>query len=139
MIDPPEGLTIRFDGKSPVFTTLRGPLEQVLRNLIGNAVHHHDRDQGEIVVSALDRGEFWEWAVRDDGPGISQEARASILDVARAPDASDSLTGSGMGLPLVQRIVQGLGGRLEFGASGDRGAEIRFTWPKQIAQEAQPE
>jgi PAS domain S-box-containing protein len=134
MLDPPEGFAITFEGEAPTIETLRGPLEQVLRNLIGNAVKHHDRDQGTITVSALDQGSFWELAVHDDGPGITEEDHARVFDTARLPEERQGLEVSGMGLPLVQRIVEGFGGEVRVDPRSGRGTTFRFTWPKQIRE-----
>lgn len=136
ILDPPEGFAIITEGEMPVLETLRGPLEQVLRNLIGNAIKHHDRPEGTIVVSAHDRGNFWELTVNDDGPGITEEEYARIFEVSRQPSARQGLEGSGMGLPLVQRIVEDFGGEVGVDREGGRGTRFRFTWPKQVREEA---
>ena len=136
MLDSPEGFEIKFEGDAPIFHTLRGPLEQVLRNLVGNAVKHHDRDQGQIVVSASDKGDFWEITVQDDGPGITEGDYLHIFDRDRQPQARQGLKGSGMGLPLVQRVVEGFGGRVEVDRPGGRGTTIHFTWPKMMPEGA---
>jgi len=135
ILDPPEGFRVTTEGEMPVFETLRGPLEQVLRNLIGNAVKHHDRSEGTIIVSARDQGEFWELAVHDDGPGITEEAYARFLDIDRRLEIQRSLESSGMGLPLVQRIVADFGGEVRVDSGAGRGTTSRFTWPKQIQTE----
>jgi len=138
MIDPPDGFEITFEGEPPVFKTLRGPLEQVTRNLIGNAVKHHDRDQGNIVVTALDRGDFWELTVHDDGPGITPENFDRISHSSHQNEAHRELGGSGMGLPIVQRLVESFGGEVQITPEEGRGTTIHFTWPKQIGEKLSP-
>lgn len=136
MLDFPQGFEIKFEGDAPTIRTLSGPLEQVVRNLVGNAVKHHDRDQGEIVVSASDQGDFWKITVRDDGPGIAEGDFDRVFDRDRQQQARESLEGSGMGLPLVQRVVEGFGGRVEVDRPAGRGTTIHFTWPKLMPEEA---
>jgi len=135
MLDPPAGFEITFEGDPPVFETLRGPLEQVLRNLIDNAVKHHHQDRGKIVVSALDRGDFWELTIHDDGPGITADDYALVLESSNQTEDSRSPQASGMGLPIVQRIVEGFGGEVRLDPGKGRGTRIHFTWPKQIGEE----
>ena len=48
----------------------RMPIQQVLYNLIANAIKHHHKPSGRIEVSVEDRGEMYRFTVRDDGPGI---------------------------------------------------------------------
>lgn len=134
MIDPPSGFTIRFEGESPVFQTLRGPLEQVLRNLVGNAVKHHDKPEGEVIVTAADHGSFWEFSIRDDGPGMSDRAYGQIFDADRDLDSDQGHEVPGMGLPIVQRLVEGFGGQVTIDRGADRGTTTHFTWPKTLPE-----
>ncbi len=136
MLDSPADFEIDFEGEDLVFETLRGPLEQVLRNLVGNAVKHHDRDTGKVVISAREEGEFWEFSVHDDGPGMTDEAYARTFDVERQTEAAEGLNVSGMGLPIVQRIVEGFGGEMRIERGEERGTTTRFTWPKKIREDS---
>ena len=52
MVAPPEGFDVRVEGDFPVVVTPRAPLALVLRNLVGNAIKHHDRPDGRVTVSA---------------------------------------------------------------------------------------
>lgn len=136
MLDAPEEIKISFEGEVPIFETYRGPLEQVLRNLVGNALKHHDRAEGVIVVSARDQGDYWELTVQDDGPGMTDETYARIFDVDRQLEAPQGFEVSGMGLPIVQRIVEGFGGKVKIDRGEGRGTTSRFTWPKQMREDS---
>ncbi len=133
LLDPPDGMVVDVDGSMPVFRTVRGPLEQVLRNLIGNAIKHHDRDEGTILVSSRDLGDSWEFAVTDDGPGIAEEDRKRVFGVFQQV-LRERLEGSGIGLSVVNRIVEAFGSRVELDAANGRGATFRFGWPKRIEE-----
>lgn len=132
MLDTPEGFEITFEGEVPIFETYRGPLEQVLRNLISNAVKHHDRAKGAIAIRARDQEDFWELAVQDDGPGMTDEAYAHFFDADRQLEAPQRLEISGMGLQIVQRIVEDFGGEVKIDRGEGRGTTSRFTWPKKM-------
>ena len=56
----------------PTLQALKVPIEIVLRNLIGNALKHHDRADGRLEISGRDLGDRVEFIVVDDGPGIAQ-------------------------------------------------------------------
>ena len=128
----PRGMAVSTGPRMPVLWTARVPLELVLRNLIGNAAKHHDRDHGEIHVEASDRGRYHAFEVRDDGPGIPPEFHERIFGIFQTLKPRDAVEGSGMGLALVKRAVEVKGGGISISSdpSCGRGTTFRFTWPK---------
>lgn len=137
LLGPPPGIVVRTEGPMPVFATARSPLEQVLRNLIGNAVSHHDRSQGEVVVSAGERATMWEFAVADDGPGIPAEQQERVFSMFHRLRPDDTV-GTGIGLALVKKIVERMGGRVWVEPNPGRGSVFRFTWPRRLEPAAEP-
>jgi len=135
LLDPPQGFRVRAEGELPRFATARAPLEMTLRNLIGNAIKHHDRGHGQVTVSARDAGDFWEFEVVDDGPGIPADQREKVFQMFHKLRSRDRVEGSGMGLALVKKIVEGLGGRIGLRPAPRRGAVFFFSWPKKIEEE----
>jgi signal transduction histidine kinase len=132
------GLADRFTislGDLPRLTTARTPFEQVLRNLIGNAVKHHDKDSGRIAISAMQGDDAVEFSVADDGPGIPEQFRDKVFGMFQTLKPRDEVEGSGMGLALVKKIVEHYGGSVAIHAAQPRGTEVRFTWPLKIAEE----
>jgi signal transduction histidine kinase len=130
LLAPPEGFTVTPEPGMPVFATVKSPLELVFRNLLGNALKHHDRREGRIAVSARERGGFFEFSVADDGPGIEPGGEDKIFEMFRKGKAG--IKGTGLGLALVRRIVERTGGRVWVEPGGKRGAIFRFTWPKRL-------
>ena len=131
MLNPPPTISISIDGQLPKFKTHPAPLEQVFRNLIGNAVKHHPGPQGRIVVSCKEQGEHYVFAVEDDGEGIPAEYAERVFEMFQTLKPRDQVEGSGMGLAIVNRIVQWQGGRVWFEpAAGGRGTVFRFQWKK---------
>jgi len=131
LLGPPEGFEIVASPDLPVLQTTRPALEQVLRNLITNAVTHHDRSTGTVSVSARDVGRFWQFDVTDDGPGIPIADRDKVFEMLWSHRA-DGHRGTGMGLALVKRIVERVGGRVWLEQVDGRGAMFCFTWPKRL-------
>ncbi|HEV3299979.1 MAG TPA: ATP-binding protein [Planctomycetaceae bacterium] len=125
----PAGFTIEV-GSMPTILTHRTPLHQVLRNLIGNAVKHHNRPDGRVEVSSMDHGNQIEFIVHDDGPGIAQDYHDQIFRMFTTLKPRDAIEGSGMGLALVKKIVEGRGGAIQLESAEGRGATFRFTWPR---------
>ncbi|UCF66068.1 MAG: PAS domain S-box protein, partial [Acidobacteriota bacterium] len=128
----PRGFLVEIEGEMPVLHTARAPLEQVFRNLLSNAIEHHDRSTGTVRVSAISSGERVEFVVADDGPGIPEQQRERIFKMFETLPSSAEHPGSGIGLALVRRLVEAFGGRVWVESTGERGATFRFTWPQRI-------
>jgi PAS domain S-box-containing protein len=132
LVNPPATMSISIVGRLPTFATHPAPLEQVLRNLLGNAVKHHPGPQGRIVVSCEEHDEFYVFAIEDDGEGIPSEYAERVFEMFQTLKPRDQVEGSGMGLAIVNRIVQWQGGRVWFEpAPGGRGTVFKFQWKKQ--------
>lgn len=126
---PPQ-FTIEVKTGMPILTTERLPLEQVFTNLIGNAIGHHDRTDGKIWISAQKSGEFYEFAVRDDGPGIAPQYHEKIFVIFQTLVARDRMENTGIGLSLVKKIVEDKGGLVWVESDVGKGATFYFTWPQ---------
>jgi PAS domain S-box-containing protein len=131
MLNPPPAISVSVDGQLPTFKTHAAPLEQVLRNLIGNAIKHHPGPEGRIVVSCADRGDRYLFAVEDDGEGIPAQYAERVFEMFQTLKPRDQVEGSGMGLAIVNRIVQWQGGRVWFEQpAAGRGTVFKFEWKK---------
>jgi PAS domain S-box-containing protein len=126
---PPPGFHFQV-AELPALWIQRPPMEQVFRNLIGNAIKHHDRSDGTIAIASEDRGDCIELFVRDDGPGIAAEYHEQVFQMFQTLKPRDEVEGSGMGLALVKKIVENQGGRIKLDSAPGHGVSLRFTWPK---------
>ncbi len=132
MLAPPAGFTVVMADGMPTLSAERVPLETVLRNLIGNAVkHHHAPAGGQVTVSARREGNWIEFAVADNGPGIEPVYHGRIFEIFSTLQSRDQVEGSGIGLSVVQRTVEARGGRVWLDSGLGRGATFYFTWPAQ--------
>ena len=126
---PPPGFTLELGENLPTFVTLATPFTQVLRNLVGNAIKHHDRDHGVVRVTAEEGGRGFVFSVSDDGPGIPPEFHEKVFGLFQTLRSRDQVEGSGMGLAIVKKTVEIYGGRVSLESDGKRGTTFRFTWP----------
>lgn len=131
VLNPPDGFRISVSDL-PTLRTIRTPLEQVLRNLINNAVKHHDHDKGTIEVTCRDADEQYEFSVTDDGPGIPAEFHEQIFKLFETLRPRDEVEGSGMGLAVIKKTVESFGGSVTVESTDGRGTTFRFTWPKTM-------
>lgn len=127
----PEDLVVSADA---------GRLEQVLSNLVDNAIKY-GKQGGEIELGAerADGNAVRMW-VQDDGPGIPPEARSRVferfyrVDRARSREAG----GTGLGLSIVKHIVQAHGGVVAVDSDLGRGSRFHFTLPVMAAVDIPP-
>ena len=111
-------------------------LEQLLQNLIGNALKYRKNEEPPCVhISAEQLGDRWHFAVRDNGIGIAPEYHALIFGVfKRLHSDRQEYTGTGMGLAICQRIVEKYGGRIWVESESGKGCTFHFTLPVSAAQ-----
>lgn len=88
------------------------PFEQVLRNLIGNAVKHHPNNTGNIAIYAEKTPTGFTLKVADDGQGIPDNLHDKALEMFQTLRPRDEIEGSGLGLALCKKIVEYSGGTL---------------------------
>lgn len=130
LVGPPEGFKIEMTGYLGEIFTPVIPLETVLRNIISNAVKHHDRDHGEIKVNVTIENSFCIFDIEDDGPGIPQSAHERIFKLFQTL-SNDEKSRSGVGLAVCKRMVESHGGKIEVHSQeGGRGTRFRFWWPR---------
>ena len=121
-----------LEGDFPNFVTAKSPLRQVFRNLMSNAIKHHDRDNGTIVVGVSDLEDRYLFSVQDDGPGIEPEFHERIFGVFQTLRGRDQVEGSGMGLAIVHKQLQIADCTIKIESDPEKGRGTRFVfeWPK---------
>jgi signal transduction histidine kinase len=130
LISVPPGFTFQVAANAGTLRTPKAPLAQVVRNLLGNAIKHHDRDQGSICLEASESGDRVQIAVIDDGPGIAPEFHERVFRIFQTLRPRDEVEGSGVGLAIVKKVVESHGGSVAVESRG-RGTTVRFSWPKE--------
>jgi PAS domain S-box-containing protein len=110
-------------------------LQQVLSNLIGNAVKFTTAGSVTVSVSSLDP-ERWCLEVSDTGIGISSEALTYIFDEFRQVDDRLARTygGTGLGLAITRKIVELLEGQISVESEPEAGSRFRIIWPLSVRQ-----
>lgn len=102
----------------------RRALRSILDNLLANALRYTP-EEGEILLAAEEVKDRVQFTVRDTGRGIEAERLSTIFD--RFNPMSES--GSGLGLALVRRLVEQLGGQIAAESRLGHGTTFRFTLP----------
>jgi PAS domain S-box-containing protein len=112
----------------PVIRGAEVRIVQLLQNLIGNGIKYRSADLPRIHVSAHRRESEWLFCVQDNGIGIAPEYAQQIFGVFKRLH-DQSYPGTGIGLAICQRIVEGYGGRIWLEPSPVPGSLFCFTLP----------
>ncbi len=105
-------------------------IEMIFHNLIGNAVKHHDKKNGRVVITCTEEGKGYLFSVWDDGPGIPLGMHDKVFGIFQTLNRRDQVEGSGIGLAIVKKVIERRGGNIWIERTDEeRGTEIRFTLP----------
>ncbi|MEX0282298.1 MAG: ATP-binding protein, partial [Arenibacterium sp.] len=107
--------------------------DTVFRNLIVNAVKHHDRASGKITIRGYQEDACFVFEVEDDGPGIPAQSLEEIFDPFKRLKATTETSGSGLGLSFIRKSVEGWGGTVTAISHEDRGTLFRIRLPGRTA------
>ena len=114
------------------FETIEVALVTVLKNLIANAIKHHDHHHPVLIkISASQRDNLVDWTVEDNGPGIAEEHHERIFKMYQQLNPERAPGSSGSGLAIVKRIVNAGNGKITLSSpiAKGRGTRFSFNWP----------
>jgi PAS domain S-box-containing protein len=104
-------------------------MQQVLQNLIGNAIKYRGAEPPRIHISAVRQGAAWKFSVQDNGIGIESQYKEKIFGVFKRLHRDQKYSGTGIGLAICQRVVARYGGRIWVESNPGQGATFFFTVP----------
>ncbi|MDP3472543.1 MAG: ATP-binding protein [Algoriphagus sp.] len=121
---------IKFEGIETLWT-FKPPLLQIMQNLIGNALKYSKPDVApEISILAIDLPGCWQISVSDNGLGIKEEYFDKIFILFQRLHRKEEYEGTGIGLAIVKKIVEGLGGKIWVESEYQKGSIFHFTIAK---------
>jgi PAS domain S-box-containing protein len=119
------GFSLSMPEPLPTVFMQRIPLKTALTNLMSNVLHHHDRVQGCITVTASIGDKILRLVVADDGPGIPAEQRERAFEPFRTLKSSG---GTGLGLAIVRKLSDRFGEGVVITDNAPRGTRIETRW-----------
>ena len=134
MIAPPENIEITIEDELPVIECERTRITQVFQNLLSNAVKYMDKSQGLIKIGCIEERDCWKFSVKDNGPGIEEKYYDKIFQMFQTLSARDKFESTGVGLTVVQKIVELYGGKIWIESQVGQGSTFIFTIPKHQEQ-----
>jgi PAS domain S-box-containing protein len=117
-----------------------GQVSQLFHNLLTNALKYKKKDvRPEVHVTARHTGHEWLFSFRDNGIGIAQEYLEQVFVIFKRLHKKTEYPGTGIGLALCQRIIEGRAGRIWVESKPGVGSTFYFTWPDMNIGGAQTE
>lgn len=129
LLAPPPHIQIEVAAALPTVWCEPTRIAQVFQNLLSNAIKYMDKPAGRIGVSCVRQGGFWRFGIEDNGPGIEEQYFGKIFQLFQTLAARDKVEGTGVGLSIVQKIVELQGGRIWLESRVGEGTTFYFTVP----------
>lgn len=124
---PSIDITLSLDDDLPIVAGESTYVEQILRNLLGNAAKYTRRGTA-VQVTAHQEGSEVIVRVLDQGPGIPEGSATQLFELFyRDPTSARTVSGSGIGLFICQSLVEAMGGRIWARRRPEGGSEFGFT------------
>ena len=114
-------------GELPVVLADEVQLQQLLQNLIGNALKFRAETAPRIAIRAERAANMWQFSVADNGIGIAEPYYERIFQMFQRLHDRGTYQGSGIGLAISKRIVERHGGRIWVESSPGQGSTFFFT------------
>ncbi len=128
-------LTVRLDASAPdAIVSDAQRIEQILKNLLSNALKFTERGEVSLDVTAHDS--WVRFRVRDSGIGIAEDQRAIIFEAFRQANGGSNRKygGTGLGLSISRDLAKLLGGELTVESELGRGSTFTLTLPRSLAE-----
>lgn len=130
LVDIPESIRLYYETGLPVIYGSYIQLEQVLTNLITNAIKYHDKENGLIRIKVVDHiDEFLKIEVIDDGPGVKEKYQTKIFELFGSANEVSRNDSTGVGLSIVSKLVELNQGEIGIESEYGKGSKFWFTWP----------
>jgi signal transduction histidine kinase len=105
-------------------------IEQLLQNLLANALKFHGERPPRVHVGFEPQGDGWHLWVRDHGIGLDPRDAERVFGLFQRLHTESEYPGSGIGLALCRRIVERHGGRIWVEGRPGKGATFHVTLPR---------
>ena len=131
MLAPPAHIKIVVHPALPIVYGQEAGFRHIFQNLLSNAIKFMDKPIGIIKITAKATGNSWQFTVADNGPGIDPAHHGPIFQPFKTlQETGPHLENTGLGLPLVRKIVTQYGGIIGVDAALGKGSTFWFTIPK---------
>ncbi len=120
---------ITYD-KLPAVNGDPSQMNQLLQNLIANAIKFCGDEPPQISISSQDLGDQWLFCVEDKGIGIQPQYQEQIFSIFKRLHTREEYEGTGIGLAICKRIVERHNGKIWVESEFGKGSNFYFKLPK---------
>ena len=118
---------VNYD-KLPVLNTYEAPVAQIFHSLLDNALkYNREKVSPKVNISVKETGEFYQFAVEDNGIGIDNKFYEKIFIIFQRLHNRKDYDGTGIGLSITKRAVEFLGGEIWVESVVGQGSTFYFT------------
>jgi PAS domain S-box-containing protein len=128
-LSPSENTEIVIQPDLPVMETEKIAIEQVFANYISNAIKYNNNPSPRIEISSKQNGNYYEFCVADNGPGIEKEFHEKVFVIFQTLQSRDTYESTGVGLAIVKKMVEDKGGKVWIESEPGNGSKFFFSWP----------
>jgi signal transduction histidine kinase len=132
MLNPPAAMHIYISPNMPLFKTKKILLRQVFSHLISNAIKYNDKKTQQLTLDVEEKDFFFQFSVSDNGIGIDPRYHEKVFTIFQTLAARDKVEGTGVGLSIVKKSVEDVGGTIYIESELHKGCKFIFTWPKRL-------
>ena len=124
---------LKLDSNMPTIEGYRVRFGQVMSNLMSNAIKYNpDTANATVSITCEETDDFYRFAVKDNGPGIDPKFHGRIFEVFQTLQPKDKSKSTGVGLSIVKKSVEALGGQISVSSLPGNGTVFTVDWPKQL-------
>ena len=130
LIEVPDHIEVKVQQNLPKLKMHKTHPIQIFENLISNAVKYSDKDNGLIEIGVEETAKHWKFHVKDNGIGIDKKYQEKVFEIFQTLKSRDEVESTGVGLTIVKKIIEHVGGEIWMDSELGIGSTFFFTIPK---------
>jgi len=128
----PDAATVKVANPLPALQANPTEFYQLFQNLISNAIKHNDSDKPEVTITIQIGASNFTIFVTDNGPGIATRYHHKVFQMFQTANDEQVIENSGIGLPIVKKIIERYSGTIHLDSSVGRGTTFIITLPNEL-------
>ena len=127
-----KSISLKIESDLTSINTNYTAVNQILQNLIDNAIKYNDKDTVKIKIGINEDKEKYHFYVKDNGPGITPSKQQKIFNIFQTATSKDKYgnSGHGIGLATVKKLIQQMDGEISLESTKEIGSKFVFSFNK---------